>query len=422
MTRKKILSGQDGDKMPIAPKEFFLMHKDIPVALLELTPEGGVEKIRKIEANKQHFPVGGQMNDNCFREWWKMRAIPKGRHGILTALEKLGYSSIENAMIDHLALSLTDCYWICPRGERIAWKDVSLFSNDFVDSFGAISMDQESQIDLRENTRFSCVSSQGLLSKKWGIDEEGHRILIKGNTGISYQQSINEVFASSLHEKQGFKLYTPYSLVLLKTDHKGEGLGCMCRDFCSEHLESVSAWELLQTVKYRKDESLYYPFVSACLSTGIKEGQVNGFLDYLIMTDFLLTNTDRHMNNIALLRDPDSLQYVGFAPIFDTGNSMFFDVPYDALCFEILENISVNSFLKKEAKLLSYVHDRSLVSIDLAELDFSIFEKDISERRNRVPKLKALYERKLELLHEFQQGKDIWRNKRYVAKKAQANP
>ena len=32
------------------------------------------------------------------------------------------------------------------------------------------------------------------------------------------------------------------------------------------------------------------------------------FMDYEIMTDFLMSNTDRHMNNIALLRNPDTLE------------------------------------------------------------------------------------------------------------------
>ena len=48
-------------------------------------------------------------------------------------------------------------------------------------------------------------------------------------------------------------------------------------------------------------------------------------MDYQIMSDFLLTNTDRHLLNLGVLRDPVSLQFICPAPIFDTGNAMFFN-------------------------------------------------------------------------------------------------
>lgn len=30
-------------------------------------------------------------------------------------------------MLDNLALSLTDCYWVRPIGSNLHWKDVSMF-------------------------------------------------------------------------------------------------------------------------------------------------------------------------------------------------------------------------------------------------------------------------------------------------------
>ena len=59
---------------------------------------------------------------------------------------------------------------------------------------------------------------------------------------------------------------------------------------------------------------------------GMEEQYFHDFMDYQIMTDYLLTNTDRHMNNIAIVRNPDTLEVLGFAPIFDSGNSMFYNM------------------------------------------------------------------------------------------------
>jgi len=394
-------------------KEYFLMHKDIRVCLMEIDHDGNIRNVRRNAAAMDHFPLGGQMNDMKFHEWWKDRAIPKTRHGAKTALQRLGYSSTGSALVNNLALSLSDCYWLQPRGESLSWKDVNLFTNDFVDSFGELTINQDYSLDLQKETKFNCATSQGELQKKWCIDDHGNRYMVKGNYGQSYQQSLNEVFATTLHKQQGFKNHTPYSIVHLKTDGDMDGLGCLCYDFCNEEIESISAWEMLQTTKFRQNESLYYPFKKVCLNMGMSEHDFTSFIDYQIMTDYLLTNTDRHMNNIAVMRNPDTLELLGFAPIFDSGNSMFYNIPYENISMIKLDEIKTHSFIEKECKLLQYVRDRSLVDITKAEMDFSIYERDVLERHIRIPKLKELYHKKLDLLSAFQSGKDIWKDKRF---------
>ena len=224
-----------------------------------------------------------------------------------------------------------------------------------------------------------------------------------------YQQSLNEVFATRLHEQQRFPHYTRYSLVQVQTDGNIEGIGCMCYDFCSENIECISAWELLQTVKVRQKESYYYPLKNVCLELGMDEEAFTRFLDYQIMTDYLISNTDRHMNNIAVMRDPDTLRLLGFAPIYDSGNSMFYNTPYEKLSYIKLDEIRTHSFVERENRLLHYVRDRLLVDIVKAEIDFSIYEMDVVERQIRIPLLKKLYYRKIENLKSFQKGKDLWK-------------
>ena len=394
-------------------KEYYLMHKDIPVCLMEISEDGALGTVRRNEAASAHFPLGGQMNNMKFHEWWKDRAIPKTRHGAKSALQRLGYSSTNSALVNNLALSLSDCYWIQPRGEGLTWKDVNLFTNDFVDTFGEITINRDHMIDLRKATRFNCATSQGELQKKWCIGKDGRRYMIKGNYGQSYQQSLNEIFATKLHEQQGFDNYTPYSLVQVQVDGNIEGIGCMSYDFCSENIECISAWELLQTVKIKQNESFYYPLKRVCLGQGMTEKDFTDFMDYQIMTDYLMTNTDRHMNNIAVMRNPDTLELLGFAPIYDSGNSMFYNIPYEKLSDIRIDDIKTHSFVERESKLLQYVQDRSIVDIDKAEMEFTIYEKDVVERHMRIPRLRELYEKKRNNLRAFQNGKDIWKNREY---------
>lgn len=41
------------------------------------------------------------------------------------------------------------------------------------------------------------------------------------------------------------------------------------------------------------------------------------------MSDFIISNVDRHLNNVGILRDADSLCFERMAPIFDSGKSLF---------------------------------------------------------------------------------------------------
>ena len=394
-------------------KEYYLMHKDIPVCLMEISNDGNLGSVRRNAAAAAHFPLGGQMNNMKFHDWWKDRAIPKTRHGAKSALQRLGYSSTNSALVNNLALSLSDCYWIRPRGEELTWKDTNLFTNNFVDTFGEITINRDHMIDLRKATRFNCATSQGELQKKWCIDKDGRRYMIKGNYGESYQQSLNEIFATELHKRQEFTNFTEYSLVQVQTDGNIEGLGCMSYDFCSENIECISAWELLQTIKIKQNESFYFPLKKVCLELGMTEQNFTDFIDYQIMTDYLMTNTDRHMNNIAIMRNPDTLELLGFAPIYDSGNSMFYNIPYEKMSQIRIDDIRTHSFVEKETKLLQYVRNRAIVDVDKADVDFSIYEKDVVERHIRIPLLKELFERKRDALRAFQNGKDLWKKREF---------
>ena len=148
------------------------------------------------------------------------------------------------------------------------------------------------------------------------------------------------------------------------------------------------------------------------MNLGMDENEFTDFIDYQIMTDYLITNTDRHMNNIAVMRNPDTLKILGFAPIYDSGNSMFYNIPYDELSHIRLNEIKTHSFIAPEVRLLQYVRNRKLVDIDKAVMDFSLYEQDVTERHIRIPKIKELYEKKLDKLAAFQRGVDIWKDHR----------
>ena len=193
---------------------FFLMHKDIVIAQMEID-DARPHKITFTKDASEHLPLGAQMNMVRFHEWWEDRAVPRTRQGAKSALRKLGYANTGYMLVDNLALSLTDCYWIKPFKADISWSDVSLFTNPFVDYFGEITIN--SNADVGRRSRFSLATSQGEVRKKWVIRTDGTRAMVKGNWADTYQQSINEAFASLVHRLQGVMPYTEYELLPLES-------------------------------------------------------------------------------------------------------------------------------------------------------------------------------------------------------------
>lgn len=115
-------------------------------------------------------------------------------------------------------------------------------------------------------------------------------------------------------------------------------------------------------------------------------------------------------DNFGVLRDADTMQLIGPAPIFDSGNSMFFQddwtIPYSRA--GLLER-PITSFYQTEDKILAKVQDRKVVKLDLLP---SSAEVKAFYMRAGIPEQKAEfigrnYETKLQMAREFQQGKTI---------------
>lgn len=373
-----------------------LMHKDIVVALLNIDEFGRLVHIDTV-AERQLLPLGCQMNNIRFRDWWRDRAIPSTRSDFDLSLKQLGYLSSHSMLVSSLALSLNDCYWVKPIDSDLCWRDVNLFTNDFVDRFGEFNCGS-----LYNDTKYLVdVAVQGNLKKVWRTDSEGNRFLTKLNDTVDCQQSLNEVFASLLHRKQGCEFYTRYCL-------DASNNTCISFNFCDESTESISCWEVLQTVKVRQGE-YFYKFKEVCIEHGIPENVFDLFMSYQIMTDFLLSNTDRHLNNISILRDSDTLNWLGFAPIYDFGNSMFFDVATKDIRGVL--DVETHSFVKREVNLLKYVTNRQCINLDLVPTYPEFFEV-YSYSNHGVERIDALYNvlmQKVRLLKRFQNGEDLWK-------------
>lgn len=301
---------------------YTLMHKNIPVAEIELDDaSGAIAAIGKVYA-PEHTPVGIPVKKDAvdralLNDWWKSRAIPASRDGIKEALKEMRIATTQKLLDKCFGLSLSDQYWICPNESGLTWDQVNFFDNPFSEDVGDILFGKR-----LSGEAFSLMSpdntSDGWLKKKWKIID-GKRCLIKGGSGATQQEPYNEVLASQVMRRLGIS-HVPYALTI-----ENEYPYSVCENFVTSGTELVSAWYIMQTKKKPNHVSVYQHYLDCCDALGIPG--IADFLDRMLVVDFLIVNEDRHQNNFGVLRDAETLEWLGAAPIYDNGASMWFDKP-----------------------------------------------------------------------------------------------
>ena len=396
-------------------KSAFLMHKNIELARINVSNTDDIILEYVNKNAKEHIPLGGLTGQEIrgYKAWWDQRAVPPTRPGAELALKKLGYNSTKHMVINNLGLSLNDCYWLKPYDSDIRWEDINLFQNDFKDYFGSLSLDPSININMDTLDSFAPSATNGITPKKWMINPSGKRFLIKYSDDFDCQQAMNEVFATNVHSTQDFENYVKYQRISLKFMDETIGIACACESFCDENTELITAGDVLRTTRYPSGLSVIYPIREAIINMGLRAEEFDRQIDYQIMFDYLISNTDRHMSNIGFLRDPDTLKIKGMAPIYDNGNSMLIK-SYYSYQTDPNKDVKVHSFEKTERLLLKHVKDRSVFNLDkVSNISFDAFKSTSGENFWAIDYLKNAFYLKVELLHSFQKGIDIWNNNKF---------
>ena len=343
-----------------AAMRYTLMHKEIPV--LDMDLDEATSSVQKIAAVYQprHLPLGtGTKKDGVDRAalnaWWIDRSIPASRSGVRRALETLDLPNTQMLLTRCFGLSLSDQYWVRPENSGLTWKQINFFENPFSEDVGDVLLGKTTDaagFDLRspDNT------SDGYLKKRWKIIG-GKRCLLKAGSNPFMQQPFNEAAASLVAQRLGIP-HVPYTLLW------DEGVPySVCEDFITPDTELVSAWRVMQTVKKDNSTSVYQHYLNCCRALGVAD--IALAVDQMIVLDYLIANEDRHQNNFGLIRDANTLEWLGAAPIFDSGSSL----GYDKLPPQIL------SPRMTECKPFKRTHDeqiklvRSFAWIDFDQLD-----------------------------------------------------
>lgn len=386
-------------------KVFILKHENLDVASIKLNDKHEIADINII--NQQYLPLlskrnGKDLKDNL-KDWIINRGIQSTRHGIKKALELINSKDTFGFMLRNLGISLVDHYWICPINSQFNWHTVNSYINNF-----KFSMDLDL---LGEANPTPNATLKGNLKKKWIISNNGTRYLVKGNYNNTCRQSISEVIASEIHKQQGLFEYTPYEYIRIYSDNEPI-IGCMCPNFTSINTEFVPAIDLVEA--YPKDNSIseLEHYIRVCTTYGIDEQTMRNWVDYCIITNFIITNTDWHLNNMGIIVDSATRTKGKIAPIFDSGNSMFYNKTDSQIKVDSgLLNIKCTSWKPFEVQLLQYVNNPNIVDLSkLPSADEILHElqKDKFSSASDNELIVRAYLRKIEFVRELQSGVKIY--------------
>lgn len=92
---------------------FLLKHKDVNTAVLDLETTNAVIFHTEV-LDSTHLPIPGDPKGLELSRWLFSRAIPSGRQELTRVLQRAGCSTPAEYLVKNLALSLTDCFWLCP--------------------------------------------------------------------------------------------------------------------------------------------------------------------------------------------------------------------------------------------------------------------------------------------------------------------
>jgi len=389
-------------------KKFTLMNKNKKVFDFVYDEEEHfiVNFERNYPENEDYAPFGlikmNEIDKVEFNKWWKNRQIPASRKGLKEVLHNSNVYDKDNFdLLDAKAycLSLSDQYWVKGVDEEISWESINFFDNEFSEDIGKILFNGgKTALNLNLNT--PDMTSNGNYEKRWKIID-GERYLLKAGSKIYNQEPFNELIATKLYERLLNKdEYVEYSVIF--DDDKAIS---KCKNFITKNTELVPAWKINEYYEFLDDEDKYTHYIRCLNNLGIKDAET--LTDKMIVCDYIIANKDRHFNNFGVIRDVNTLKFIGVAPIFDNGCSLW----YDENDMYVGEFFLTKPFEEYEKTQLSLV--KKLEWLDISKLeDFpnevkTILSMDKLLSKERINKIVDQIKLRIEFVKELKKSREV---------------
>jgi hypothetical protein len=97
----------------------------------------------------------------------------------------------------------------------------------------------------------------------------------------------------------------------------------LCENFVKPVTDLIPAYRMIESMKKSNQDSYLTHLLRCCEHFGIADARES--LDRMLTLDYVISNEDRHFNNFGFIRSAETLEWQGFAPIFDSGASLWYN-------------------------------------------------------------------------------------------------
>ena len=351
---------------------YFLMHKENPVLSFELSDDYSSisisdvfsQKLLPIGINREEYKsLPTDVDEKKFFNWWKNRTIPIGRKNLEKALKILKVSNVDRLIEKTHSLNLTDHYWIKKQNDNVKWNDINYFDNKFDDSIGEFLLLDKERTFSEGTYNSPDLFTDGMLPKKW-VKRNSEFFLLKGSDSAFQQEPFNEALASYICYKLNIR-HAEYEVKELVNDDGEKDFYSLCKNFVTKNTELIPAYDISKILKKMNNESVYQHFFRCCSTLGINN--VEDDVQKMLAVDFIMANTDRHLRNFGFLRNSDSLEWIGLAPVYDTEKSLFLNKALPKISYAAI-NIPARPFKDNQAEQFNLLNKSKLKELPFEKL------------------------------------------------------
>lgn len=320
------------------------MYEDfLPLPLKRLVKPGYKEEFVSAETD-EYYEIN---EEGCFLidEWFSNREIPVNRYNYSAYIKK--GSNPRKWLFENNGYSFNDCYYIESEQEELSWNDIQNKLNSLDVYF---SVKKDGHFYKGQNATLG-----GQLEKFWY--KKDNEVMLCKKIDMQYDiLIIREIIASLIYKKQNYENFCDYHFVY---NRDGGIIGCSCKSFTNENTELITAYDLLAEYNMTQVDDVWEKIIELSVKYGANEQEISNYLDVQTLVDYLITNRDRHQNNIGFLRDVDTLEIIGPAPIYDNGSSKYMEGTYP----EKVAYTTTNGLYLTELECLKHVHNFDILDI-----------------------------------------------------------
>lgn len=288
-----------------------LYNKNRPVLEVQIdnniiTKIGQVKSPSFLPLSLQHDLTKDNLN-----EWLKKRCIPETREGFKETRCLYGTSAF---LDNHNMFSLMDQYWFrWNRNEK--WDELNYFTNKYSSAPGQAFFApwNVNKGDLEKPSPDR--TTNGVLKKVWVQDENLDSYLIKAGSKKYEQEPISEILATMVLEQLNIIPIVHYDLCVYEMH-----ICSKCKCFVTKDTEFVPAQYIYnKELRDKSRSTMMQHFIKMCKFYEIPNAE--DYMNRMILADYIVGNTDRHLGNFGLLRDVNTGTFIGFSPLFDFGSA-----------------------------------------------------------------------------------------------------